>query len=68
MHNFVHLNLSVALLLGYTTFLAGIETATENDVSSLLPSCTGYFIHVSRLPVLLWLSCYTTSSLLCLPG
>jgi len=31
-HYFVHLNLSIALLLGYVTFLAGIETAVGNRV------------------------------------
>ena len=37
LHNFVHFNLSIALLLGYTTFLAGIESATGNDASLITP-------------------------------
>ena len=32
-HLFVHLNLSISLLLGYLTFMVGIETATSNTVS-----------------------------------
>ncbi len=32
-HNFIHLNLAVALLLGYLLFLGGIDTATGNTVS-----------------------------------
>ena len=31
--HFLHLNLSIALLLGLTTFVSGIETATEYRVS-----------------------------------
>lgn len=31
-HNFVHLNLAIALLLGYVVFLAGIDTAVVNEV------------------------------------
>jgi len=31
--HFIHLNLSIALLLGLTTFVSGIETATEYRVS-----------------------------------
>ena len=50
-HNFVHLNLAIALFLALTVFVAGIETATKNKVS--------YPFHVTnqnqcifRLPVL----------------
>ena len=32
-HNKIHLNLSIALLLGLITFVSGIETATENKVN-----------------------------------
>ena len=32
MHSFVHLNLSVSLCLGYTVFIAGIDTAVVNEV------------------------------------
>lgn len=31
-HNFIHLNLSLALLLGLIVFVAGIETAVVNEV------------------------------------
>ncbi|XP_064391149.1 adhesion G protein-coupled receptor E2-like [Halichondria panicea] len=30
-HNFIHLNLSISLLLGYVVFLSGVETAVAND-------------------------------------
>jgi len=36
MHNFVHLNLAIALSLALITFLAGIETAVESEVSKVL--------------------------------
>ena len=32
-HTFVHLNLAISLLLGYLTFMAGIESATRSIVS-----------------------------------
>ena len=32
-HHFLHLNLSIALLLGLITFVSGIETASEYRVS-----------------------------------
>ena len=32
-HMFIHLNLSISLLLGYLTFMIGIETATSSTVS-----------------------------------
>ena len=35
-HNFVHLNLAIALSLALVTFLAGIETAVESEVSKRL--------------------------------
>ncbi len=31
-HNFIHLNLSISLLLGYVVFLSGVETAVANEV------------------------------------
>ena len=31
-HNFVHLNLSIALLLGYLVFGVGVELAASNEV------------------------------------
>ena len=33
MYNFIHLNLALALLLGLIVFVAGIETAADNEVS-----------------------------------
>ena len=32
-HNFIHLNLALALLLGLILFVSGNEIATESDVS-----------------------------------
>ena len=39
-HMFVHLNLAISLLLGYLTFMAGIETATGSTVSKSKLTCT----------------------------
>ena len=39
-HYFIHLNLSIALLLGYVAFLAGIDTAVGNRVSHVTISIT----------------------------
>ena len=36
LHYFVHFNLSVALFMGLIIFLAGIDSAKGNDVSSLV--------------------------------
>ena len=33
-HMFIHLNLTISLLLGYLTFMIGIETATSSTVST----------------------------------
>ena len=35
-HNFVHINLSIALLLALIVFVAGIETAADNQVAMKL--------------------------------
>ena len=32
-HNFIHLNLAIALLLALIIFVSGIERATESEVS-----------------------------------
>ena len=32
-HNFIHLNLAIALTLALIVFVSGIETATESEVS-----------------------------------
>ena len=33
-HNFIHLNLAIALLMGLLVFVGGIERATEHEVST----------------------------------
>ena len=33
-HNFIHLNLSIALFLGYLVFGVGVELAAKNEVCS----------------------------------
>ncbi len=38
-HNFIHLNLSISLLLGYVVFLSGVETAVANEVRCITESC-----------------------------
>ena len=38
-HNFVHLNLAIALILALVVFVSGIETATESEVSSYNYDC-----------------------------
>ena len=53
-HYFIHLNLALALFLGYVTFAAGITTATENRVrikiledillNNLSKYCKSYFL------------------------
>ena len=35
-HNFVHLNLAIALFLGYLTFAVGVELATPNKVCTVV--------------------------------
>ena len=35
-HNFIHLNLAIALIMALIVFVSGIETATESEVSSVL--------------------------------
>ena len=35
-HNFVHLNLCIALALGLFLFLTGVQTATANVVNGLM--------------------------------
>ena len=32
LHNFIHLNLAIALFLAFATFVAGVETAKNNIV------------------------------------
>ena len=35
-HNFIHLNLAIALILALIVFVSGIETATDNEVSKCI--------------------------------
>ena len=35
-HNFIHLNLAIALFLALIVFVSGIETATKSEVSLCL--------------------------------
>ena len=60
--HFLHLNLSIALLLGLITFVSGIETAAEYRVSDVvifyIYVCKFYFV-LLRKAVLLWLYCCT---------
>ena len=64
--HFVHLNLSLSLLVGLIIFISGIEAAAEHRVWIL-----GCIIIISihfRLVVSLWPSYFTTSSWLHLAG
>ena len=45
--NFVHLNLSIALICGLLVFVTGIQTATWSKVSSR--TCIHTYVYVSRL-------------------
>ena len=35
-HNFIHLNLAIALILALIVFVSGIETATDSEVSKCI--------------------------------
>ena len=37
-HHFIHLNLAIALFLGYVAFVAGVDTAIVNRVCTLIYS------------------------------
>ena len=59
-HYFIHLNLSIALLLGYVVFLAGVDTAGGNRVRlavELFPKATFH-------PYLLQIGCAFVAALL----
>lgn len=46
--NMIHLNLSIALLLGLIVFVSGIETASDNKVSQAISYLHTYYdIHKS---------------------
>ena len=38
-HNFVHLNLAIALFVGYLVFTIGVELAAKNEVMTTLTTC-----------------------------
>ena len=62
--HFLHLNLSIALLLGLITFVSGIETASKYRVSyniMLLILARRLDFELFRQAVLLWLYCFTIS-------
>ena len=58
--HFIHLNLSIALLLGLVTFISGIEAAAEYRVSDI----KSYFRHMQILFCTLKESCLTVAILL----
>ena len=60
--HFVHLNLSIALLLGLIIFVSGIETASEYRVSHNIRYQMYMDFSFLRKVVLLWLYCFTISS------
>ena len=35
-HNFIHLNMAIALFLAFLVYVAGIETAKHNEVRKIL--------------------------------
>ncbi|XP_065915266.1 uncharacterized protein [Dysidea avara] len=52
--HFIHLNLSIALLLGLITFVAGIEAANDSDVGCTL---VAVILHYTFLAVFCWMLC-----------
>ena len=47
-HNFVHLNLAIAIVMALIVFVSGIETATESEVSSVLHIVLCYMNIINR--------------------
>ena len=45
-HMFIHLNLCTALALGLVVFIAGIESATSNEVRMCDNICNKYYLCV----------------------
>ena len=74
LHNFIHLNLAVALVIALIVFVGGIETATDNEVSYIINRFLFVCLHhlcilySYRLVVQQQLLYCTTSSLLYSPG
>ncbi|XP_065903374.1 adhesion G protein-coupled receptor L3-like isoform X2 [Dysidea avara] len=53
-HHFLHLNLSIALLLGLTAFVSGIETASEYRASCLI---VAILLHYFFMATFSWMLC-----------
>ena len=56
-HVFIHLNLCIALTLGLVVFIAGIENATDDRVSSLANQMSTY-IHYLHQNVVIFMLLY----------
>ncbi|XP_064396295.1 adhesion G protein-coupled receptor L3-like isoform X2 [Halichondria panicea] len=53
-HNFIHLNLSISLLLGYVVFLSGVETAVANKGACVFVAA---LLHYLFTTVCFWMLC-----------
>ncbi|XP_064386127.1 sushi, von Willebrand factor type A, EGF and pentraxin domain-containing protein 1-like isoform X2 [Halichondria panicea] len=53
-HYFIHLNLSISLLLGYLVFLTGVETAVANKVACVFVAA---LLHYLFTTVFFWMLC-----------
>ena len=53
-HYLIHLNLSIALLLGYVVFLAGVDTAVGNRIGCAFVAA---LLHYLFTAVFLWMLC-----------
>ncbi|XP_064387576.1 adhesion G protein-coupled receptor L3-like isoform X2 [Halichondria panicea] len=53
-HNFIHLNLSISLLLGYVAFLSGIQTAVANKIACAFVAA---LLHYLFTAVFFWMLC-----------
>ncbi|XP_064402412.1 adhesion G protein-coupled receptor E3-like isoform X2 [Halichondria panicea] len=53
-HNFIHLNLSISLLLGYVVFLSGVDTAVANEVACVFVAA---LLHYLFTTVFFWMLC-----------
>ena len=65
---FLHLNLCISLLLGYLTFMVGIETATSNTVSIecrmwILVSAPNFVINTTFSEQIKYLICCSSSTI-----
>ncbi|XP_065915770.1 adhesion G-protein coupled receptor D1-like [Dysidea avara] len=54
MHNFIHLNLTIALALALLVFVAGIETAAKHEISCTIVAA---LLHYSFTCVFMWMLC-----------